>query len=91
VNSRTTRRFWELLTELPEQVRMQARGAYRLFEQNPSHPSLCFKRLHGNRPIYSARISLEYRAVGTVSGDEIVWFWIGTHAEYDKLLKSLRG
>ena len=91
MNSRTTRRFRDLLAELPEQVRNQAREAYRLFEQNPAHPSLCFKRVHDKRPIYSARISLDYRAVGTMFGDEIVWFWVGSHAEYDRVLQSLRG
>ena len=31
-----------------------------------------------------------YRAVGVRrTDDEIVWFFIGTHAEYDRLLRSL--
>ena len=35
----------------------------------------------------SARITDDYRAVGVKDEDTIVWFWIGTYAEYDKLLR----
>ncbi len=87
--SRTTRRFRELLAALPQDVRRQARASYRLFIDNPSHPSLQFKRVHASQPVYSARISLGYRAVGMIDHGGIVWFWIGAHSEYDKLLRSL--
>jgi len=70
-------------------VRTRARQAYRLFSDNPSHPGLQFKRVHPTLPIYSARIGLGYRAVATVDGDEAIWFWIGTHPEYERLLKQL--
>jgi hypothetical protein len=53
--------------------------------QDPKHPSLQFKKVHPSRPIYSVRISLNYRALGTKDGDTVVWFWIGSHAEYDRL------
>jgi hypothetical protein len=53
------------------------------------HPSLQFKCLHTDLPLWSARITDSYRAVGIRrKGDEIVWFFIGTHAEYDKLLAN---
>jgi hypothetical protein len=74
---------------LPEQVQRQARAAYRQFERNPSHPSLRFKPIHAIRPIYSARISGDYRAVGVREGDEIIWFWIGSHADFDRLASRL--
>jgi hypothetical protein len=77
------------LAALPAPVRQQAREAYRLFKQNPQHPSLRFKRVHATRPVYSARINLDYRAVGIVDGDEVVWFWVGPHDEYTRLLKRL--
>lgn len=89
MTSRTTRRFRELLAKLPEDIRRQARGAYRLFLANPGHPSLQFKPVHPSAPIYSARISLGYRAVGTIDQGCVVWFWIGPHSEYDKLLRNL--
>lgn len=89
MNSRTTRRFRELLAALPAHVRKQAREAYELFEVNPSHPGLRFKQVHPAPPIYSARVGISYRAVGVLNGDTIVWYWIGSHADYDKLLAQL--
>lgn len=89
MKSRTTRRFRELLASLPAGVQEQASAAYRLFAQNPQHPSLRFKRIHPDPPIYSARVGIGYRVVGAMEGDQIVWFWIGTHAEYDQLLMQL--
>ncbi|WP_129628458.1 hypothetical protein [Candidatus Oscillochloris fontis] len=73
---------------LPAAVRQQARTAYRLFIANPNHPSLHFKSIAPS--VYSVRIGIHYRALGVrVKNDEIVWFWIGSHAEYDKLIKQL--
>jgi hypothetical protein len=89
MKSRTTRRFRELLAALPAHVRLQAKHAYRVFSQNPSHPGLRFKKVHSEPPIYSARVGIGYRAVGAVEGDTITWFWIGSHADYDILLEQL--
>lgn len=89
MKSSTTKRFRKALERLPEQVRRQARAAYKLFAQNPYHPSLRFKRVHPAKPIYSVRINIDYRAVGVRDGDEIIWFWIGPHVDYDKLLSHL--
>jgi hypothetical protein len=68
-------------------VQDRAFEAYRQFEADPYQPSLRFKRVHPSVPLYSARVSKGYRAVGQRDGDVIVWFWIGTHAEYDALLE----
>jgi hypothetical protein len=89
MNSHTTRRFRELFAALPAPVQQQARAAYQLFRQNPSHPGLRFKQVHANPSIYSARVGISYRAVGVLNGSTIIWFWIGSHAEYDKLLEQL--
>ena len=70
-------------------MREQAREAYRLFRDNPQHPSLQFKKVHPASPIYSARISLGYRAVAIRDRDDWVWFFIGSHAEYEALLREL--
>jgi len=91
MKSRTTDRFWKSYDLLPAKIRRQAREAYDLFEQDPYYPSLHFKRIHSTRPIFSARVSKGYRSVGIIQGDEIVWFWIGSHSEYNRLVKSLRG
>jgi hypothetical protein len=86
VKSRLTRRFREAFAELPDEVKERARDAYRLFRDNPHHPSLRLKRIHPTDPIYSVRIGLGYRAVGVIEGDTIYWHWIGSHADYDRLI-----
>jgi hypothetical protein len=65
-----------------------ARGAYKLFAQNPNHQSLRFKRLPPSNDRYSVRIGIGYRALGTMknSGADIYWYWIGTREEYGKLI-----
>jgi mRNA-degrading endonuclease RelE of RelBE toxin-antitoxin system len=70
-----------------DNIKRLAREAYKRFQQNPRHPGLSFKRVHSNRPIYSVRIGVGYRALGVIAdGGDIIWFWIGSHAEYDKMI-----
>lgn len=87
MNSQTTPTFWKHYRTLPQEVRQRARLAYKLWRRNPNHPSLAFKRVKQSQPIYSVRIGLAYRALGLWQGDTITWFWVGTHGEYDRLLK----
>ena len=82
-------RFWAAYRRLPTDIQGLATRAYRLFASNPRYQSLRFKKVHGHEPIYSVRIALGYRAVGLVEGDDITWFWIGAHADYDRLLAKL--
>ena len=77
-----------MYASLPEDVQMRAKRAYQLFQRNPSHPGLNFKKADYQNDIYSARVGLGYRAVGQMDGEDIVWFWIGPHGEYDKLLQG---
>jgi hypothetical protein len=56
---------------------------------NPHHPGLHFERIHGREDLYSVRVGLGWRALGLVEGDSIYWYWIGSHAEYDKPLKRI--
>lgn len=88
MKSRGTPRFWAAYRELPEAVREAARKAYRLFRENPNHPSLQFKKIHAREPIYSVRVTLGYRALALVENDDVTWFWIGSHADYERLLKD---
>ena len=67
VISQTSKQFRKLLRELPPQVQKQAREAYLLWLRNPAHASLRFKQIHATEPIFSARISLGYRAVAFAS------------------------
>ena len=89
MKSRATAGFWAAYNELPSEVRNAAQKAYRLFRDNPKHPGLQFKKVHDQEPIYSVRVTGAYRAVGLLENDEVIWFWIGGHAEYDRLLKRL--
>ncbi len=86
MQSRTTRRFWRLFCALPDDIQRDAKRAYRLFQSNPAHPGLQFKKLEGEDHIYSARIGLEYRALAVMKKDRIVCYWIGSHSEYDRLI-----
>jgi hypothetical protein len=76
-------RFWARYEALPAKVRTLADKSYRLLKNDPRHPSLHFKRI-GN--VWSVRVGARYRALGTDVEDGIVWFWIGTHAEYDRIV-----
>ena len=89
MKSRATPRFWAAYRELPPEVREAARKAYRLFREDLRHPSLQFKKVHGRDLVYSVRVTLGYRALGLLEDEEITWFWIGTHAQYDRLLDQL--
>ncbi|NJM99662.1 MAG: hypothetical protein HC800_23205 [Phormidesmis sp. RL_2_1] len=89
MKSRTTTEFRRLFGDLPKQVQEQTRAAYRQFQDDPNYPSLRFKKVHPKLPIYSARISKSYRAVGQLDGDTVIWFWVGSHAEYDRLLGQM--
>jgi len=89
LTSRTTDRFRRAFAGLAPEVQRRARRAYALFRENPRHPSLRFKRVHTTRPIYSVRVGLGYRALGALEGEVVVWFWIGTHGDYERLLREL--
>ena len=84
MKSRAVASFWAGYDRLPGDVRKIANKQYRLWLDNPSHLSIQFKKVG---KYWSARITDDYRTVGVMDGDTVVWFWIGTHAEYDKLLK----
>lgn len=81
---RATERFWRLYEALPEQVRAQADRAYEDLERDPRHPSLHFKNVG---KFWSVRVGRHHRALGVQLDDAVVWFWIGDHDEYDRLLR----
>ena len=89
MKSRTTAQFRKAFADLSGQVQQQARKAYRQFKQDPGHPSLRFKKVHPELPIYSGWIGRKHRAVGQLDGETVVWFWVGSHADYEKLLSQL--
>lgn len=89
MTSHTTESFREAFAKLPRTIQERARVAYGQFRANPQHNSLQFKKVHRLRPVYSARVTDDYRVLGVVDGADIAWFWIGKHEEYERLLKSL--
>ena len=88
MKSRATPKFWKYYDRLPQIEQQRARKAYELWKKNPSSPGLRFKRVNAQEPIYSARVSDDYRVVGLMEGDTMVWFWIGPHDAYERLLKQ---
>lgn len=89
MKSVTTNRFKQALQQLPEKIQIKARTTYHLWQENPQHPSLNFKQIHSREPIYSVRIGIGYRALGTVDENTMIWFWIGSHEDYNKMIKAL--
>jgi hypothetical protein len=68
---------------LPVEVRTAADKNFLLLKNNPKHPSLHFKRIG---KLWSVRVGIHHRALGHDAEDAVLWFWIGTHAEYDKIV-----
>ena len=85
MNHHTNRRFWLSYRELPLEIRSLARKNYRLLLREPRHPSLRFKKI-GRR--WAVRVGLDYRAVALEVDDGLLWFWIGPHDGYDRLIRS---
>lgn len=89
MKSVTTERFRRLYAAAGAQRQAQIKRSYMLWIDNPSHPSIRFKKVHDTEPIYSARVDLDWRALGVLEAGSVVWFWVGPHDEYDALLKRM--
>lgn len=85
MNHRASKRFWACYHALPVEIRQLADDNYALLKSDERHPSLHFKKADR---FWSVRVGLHYRALAVESGDNVVWFWIGHHAEYDRLLSA---
>lgn len=84
MKSATLPSFWIAYRALGEDVRRSARKAYRLWSENPFHPSLHFKCINREENIWSARVTRNYRALGVLEDDTVTWFWIGSHDDYER-------
>jgi len=82
---RATPKFWQFYSTLPLPIQLLAKQNYKLLKRDPFHPSLHFKKV---RRYWSVRIGIHYRAVAVQENQNIVWFWIGHHTEYDRLIKT---
>lgn len=79
----TSSDFWALYGQLPRDIRELADKNYELLKENPRHPSLQLKRIE---ELWSVRVGQRYRAVGIDAPGGIQWIWIGSHADYDKII-----
>lgn len=82
---RTTPRFWRCYAALPQEMQRAADQCYALLRSDPAHPSLHLKKVG---KYWSVRAGGSYRALGVAIDTGILWFWIGTHAEYERLIGS---
>jgi hypothetical protein len=78
--------FWQRYDQLPQEVRRLADKAHQLLLIDPQHSSLRLKKVGKEKQLWSVRVGIHYRALGLNKPEGIVWFWIGSHAEYDRLL-----
>ncbi len=88
MNSVTTTKFRACFKKLPIHVQQLSRKAYKLWKDNPQHPGIQFKLVVPKEAIYSVRVSIAYRALGVKEDETIIWFWIGSHTDYEKMLKQ---
>ena len=79
--------FWKLFRELPVEVQDLAIEKYELFKQDPHHPSLGFQ---AKGRVWTVDIGRSYRAIAIKTENELSWFWIGSHEDYNKVLKRLK-
>jgi hypothetical protein len=84
VTSRGTTDFWRLYRTLPPKVREAARSAFQKFLKNPAHPGLQLERLRFDKRAWSVRVTRNHRAVARRYGQDWLWFWIGSHEEFDR-------
>jgi len=82
---RTTKQFWQRFGELPEDVRSRAKKAFALLRDDPRHPSLHFRKVGS---FWSARVDAGCRALAVEDGEDFIWVWVGSHGEYDRILRG---
>jgi mRNA-degrading endonuclease RelE of RelBE toxin-antitoxin system len=84
VNHHANPNFWKYYHDLPGRIQELADKNFKLLKKNPRHPSLHLKKVGR---FWSVRVGNKYRSLGVDSPDGIIWFWIGTHEEYNKLIQ----
>jgi hypothetical protein len=86
VKSSALPEFWDCLASLPPQVQKIARKNFKLWQKNPSLKSLAFKKIKND--LWSVRAGSGFRALATFESDGYAWFWIGTHDEYERIIRD---
>ncbi|MCL5991026.1 MAG: hypothetical protein M1419_02870 [Bacteroidetes bacterium] len=85
MNHFTVQSFWKLYNLLPSEIQKLADKQFELLKENPKHPSLHIKQIEN---YISVRVGIKYRALGIKQDNDIIWFWIGIHSDYNKLLDN---
>ncbi len=75
--------FWARYRSLPAQIQTLAHKSFQWLKSDARHHLLHNKRI---REFHSVRVGLFYRALGIEVDDGVLWLWIDTQAEYDKLV-----
>jgi hypothetical protein len=88
MKSHLTKNFRGCFRKLPKRIQRLARKNYKVWKRNPYYPGLEFKQVGERISVYSVRVSIGYRALGIKEDEIIVWFWIGSHPEYERLLRK---
>jgi len=88
VNSELTDEFIACFARLPKRIKKLARKNYRLWKRDPRHPAVDFKLVGNRSPVWSVRVGVGWRALGLRQKNTMLWFWIGSHAEYDRMYKA---
>ena len=78
--------FWRRYSQLSKDLQELADKNHQLLSIDPRHPSLQLKRVGPTKQLWSVRVGAHYRALGLDKPEGIAWFWIGSHAEYDRIL-----
>jgi len=81
--SKTLPEFWDKYSDLPEDIQRRADKQFSLFAANPKHPSLQLKPVGD----FWSRVTDAYRALAIREGKTFTCFWIGSHDEYEQLIK----
>ena len=84
---RANPKFWQFYRELPDEIQRLADENYELLKSNSRHPSLHFKKVGR---MWSVRVGIQYRAIAVENGSDMIWFWIGHHSEYDRIIAGRR-
>ena len=80
-----TPRFWDAYKKLPSSIKRSADKNFDLLKENPQHPSLQLKKVG---LFWSVRIGRKYRSLAVEKDENLIWFWIGNHSEYEKLIEN---
>ena len=88
MKSYTVDSFWKTFDKIPLGIQNAAKRKFQIWKENPFYPSLRFKCVNSKENIWSVTITTNYRALGVKSEDAILWYWIGKHDDYEKLLKN---